>query len=137
MKYIILMFLFSFFGVGIEVFFTSIHDYFKTKDISLKGRSYFWMFIVYGSYGLLIDPLYNAISSFNIFLRALIYMCVIFMGEFIFGLIFKMVLKKCPWEYKTGITIMGIVKINYLPFWLIFGMVSEFLYRGFITITIY
>jgi hypothetical protein len=137
MKYIILMFLFSFFGVGTEVFFTSIHDYFKTKDNRLKGRSYFWMFIVYGSYGLLIDPLYNAISSLNIFLRALIYMCVIFMGEFIFGLIFKMVLKKCPWEYKTGITIMGIVKINYLPFWLIFGIVCEFLYRGFIYITIY
>lgn len=131
------MILYSFFGVGIEVFFTSIHDYFKTKDIRLKGRSYFWMFFVYGAYGLLIDPLYKAISSFHFILRALIYMAVIFLGEFIFGLFFKFILKKCPWEYKTGITIMGIVKINYLPFWMIFGIVSEFLYRGFIHISIY
>jgi hypothetical protein len=137
MKYLILMLLFSFFGVGTEVFFTSIHDYLKSRDISLKGRSYLWMFLVYGAYGLIISPLYNAISDIHLFLRALVYTAVIFSGELGFGLFFKLILKKCPWEYPTGKTIKKVVKLNYLPFWFVFGIASEYLYRGFIYITVF
>jgi hypothetical protein len=32
---------------------------------------------------------------------------------------------------------MGIVRIDYLPFWLALGYVVELLYRGFVAITIY
>ena len=59
MEYFILFLIFSFLGVGIEVIFSSIHDYMKNKDISLKGRSYLWMFLLYGIWGLIIGPLYN------------------------------------------------------------------------------
>ena len=50
MKYLILFFLYSFVGISVEVFFTSIHDYIKTRDIAFRGRSYLWMFPIYGSH---------------------------------------------------------------------------------------
>jgi len=137
MKYLILFFIYSFFGVGIEVFFTSIHDYIRYKDISFRGRSYLWMFPLYGGLGLIIEPLYNSIKFIPFIFRGFIYLFVIIAGEFIYGYILKLTIKKCPWEYKTKWTIIGLVKLTYIPFWLIFGYLSELLYRGFISVTIY
>jgi len=118
MKYLILFLIYSFFGVGTEVFFTSVSDYIKSKDMTFQGRSYLWMFPIYGSWGLIIEPLYMA-------------------GEFIYGYILKVTIKKCPWEYKTKWTIMGIVNLTHIPFWLVFGYLSELLYRGFISVAFY
>ena len=62
---------------------------------------------------------------------------VIFAAEFIYGLLLKLVIKKCPWEYRSKWAIMGVVRIDYLPFWLVFGYILELIYRGFVAITIY
>jgi hypothetical protein len=137
MKYLILFFIYSLFGVGIEVFFTSIGDYIKHKDISFQGKSYLWMFSIYGSWGLIIEPLYHLIIFIPFILRGFIYLFVIMAGEFIYGYILKLTIKKCPWEYRTKWTILGFVNLTYIPFWLIFGYLSELLYKGFISVTIY
>jgi uncharacterized membrane protein len=137
MKYLILFFLYSFFGVGVEVFFTSIGDTFKNKDLAFRGKSYLWMFPIYGSWGLVIGPLYHLMGSIPFILRGFIYVFVIIAGEFIYGSILKLAIKKCPWEYKTKWTLKGFVNFTFIPFWLIFGYLSELLYRGFILITIF
>jgi hypothetical protein len=137
MKYLILFLLFSFFGVGIEVFFTSIGDFFKNKDLSFCGKSYLWMFPIYGSWGLVIGPLYHLISPVPFLLRGFIYLFIIMSGEFIYGYLLKLAIKKCPWEYKKKWTLMGFVNFTFIPFWLIFGYLSELLYRGYISVTIY
>jgi len=137
MKYLVLFLIFSFFGVGIEVIFSSIHDYVRNKDISLKGRSYLWMFPLYGIWGLVIGPLYDLIEVIPFILRGFIYLAVIFAGELSYGYLLKLIIKKCPWEYKGRWTIKGVVNLLYLPFWLIFGYISEMTYRGFISMTIY
>jgi hypothetical protein len=137
MKYLVLFLIFSFFGVGIEVIFSSIHDYARNKDISLKGRSYLWMFPLYGIWGLVIGPLYNLIEVIPFILRGFIYLAVIFAGELSYGYLLKLIIEKCPWEYKGRWTIKGVVNLLYLPFWLIFGYISEMIYRGFISMTIY
>ncbi|MCL4377822.1 MAG: putative ABC transporter permease [Actinobacteria bacterium] len=137
MKYLILFFIYSFFGVGVEVFFTSIKDYIKTRDIAFRGRSYLWMFPIYGVMGIIIGPLYNAIIKAPFILRGFIYMAVIFIGEFIYGYLLKLIIKKVPWEYKSKWAIMGIARMDYLPFWLVLGYIMELLYRGFISVTIY
>ena len=137
MEYFILFLIFSFLGVGIEVIFSSIHDYMKNKDISLKGRSYLWMFLLYGIWGLIIGPLYNLTKTIPFLLRGFIYLVVIFVGELAYGYLLKLIIKKCPWKYKGRWTIKGIVNFLYLPFWLIFGYISEIIYREFILITIY
>ncbi len=137
MKYLILFLIFSFFGVGVEVFFSSIHDYIRYKDIAFKGRSYLWMFPLYGIWGIIIGPLYNLIEFIPFVIRGFIYLAVIFIGEFAYGCILKLIIKKCPWEYKGRWTLLGIVNLLYLPFWLAFGYIAELIYRGFISITIY
>jgi hypothetical protein len=137
MKYLILFLIFSFFGVGIEVLFSSIHDYIRNKDISFKGRSYLWMFPLYGIWGLVIGLLYGLIEAVPFILRGFIYLAVIFIGELSYGYFLKLIIKKCPWEYKGRWTIKGVVNLLYLPFWLIFGYISEMIYRGFVSITIY
>jgi hypothetical protein len=137
MKYLVLFLIFSFFGVGIEVIFSSIHDYVRNKDISLKGRSYLWMFPLYGIWGLVIGPLYNLIEVIPFILRGFIYLAVIFAGELSYGYLLKLIIKKCPWEYKGRWTIKGVINLLYLPFWLIFGYISEMIYRGFMSMTIY
>ena len=137
MKYLILFFLFSFFGVGLEVLFTSIGDYIKHKDLSFRGKSYLWMFPIYGSWGLIIGPLYHLISPVPLILRGFIYLFIIMAGEFIYGYILKLAIKKCPWEYKTRWTLMGFVNFAFIPYWLVFGYLSEFIYRGYFLVTIY
>ncbi len=137
MEFLILFFIFSFFGVGIEVIFSSIHDYIRKKDISLKGRSYLWMFPLYGIWGIIIGPLYDLIGFMPFILRGFIYLGAIFIGELSYGYLLKLIIKKCPWEYKGKLTIGGVVRLAYLPFWLVFGYISELLYRGFKLITIY
>jgi uncharacterized membrane protein len=137
MKYLILFLIYSFFGVGTEVFFTSVSDYIKSKDMTFQGRSYLWMFPIYGSWGLIIEPLYHLIIFIPFILRGFIYLFVVMAGEFIYGYILKLTIKKCPWEYKTKWTIMGIVNLTYIPFWLVFGYLSELLYRGFISVAFY
>jgi hypothetical protein len=70
-------------------------------------------------------------------IRGFIYLAVIFAGELSYGYLLKLIIKKCPWEYKGRWTIKGVVNLLYLPFWLIFGYISEMIYRGFISMTIY
>jgi hypothetical protein len=95
------------------------------------------MFPIYGAMGIIIGPLYNAIIKVPFILRGFIYMLVIFAGEFIYGYLLKLIIKKVPWEYKSKRAIMGIVRIDYLPFWLVLGYIMELLYMGFVAITIY
>jgi hypothetical protein len=137
MQYLLLFLIFSFFGVGVEVFFSSIHDYIRYRDISFKGRSYLWMFLLYGLWGIVIGPLYNLIKDIPFVLRGLVYLAVIFAGELGYGYFLKAVIKKCPWEYRGRWTLKGMVNLLYLPFWLAFGYISELIYRGFISITMY
>ncbi|MDD3777717.1 MAG: hypothetical protein PHN32_08960 [Actinomycetota bacterium] len=137
MKYLLLFLIYSFLGVGIEVFFTSIHDFIRYRDLSFKGRSYLWMFPIYGSLGLVIGPLYNNLQVVPFIARGFIYMAIIFAAEFAYGFLLKLAIGKCPWEYHSRWAIMGLVKVTYLPFWLAYGYLAELIYRGFINITIY
>ncbi|MGM0365669.1 MAG: putative ABC transporter permease [Actinomycetota bacterium] len=137
MEYLLLFFIYSFFGVGIEVFFTSIHDFIRYRDLSFKGRSYLWMFPIYGSLGLVIGPLYRLLLPVPFLARGLVYMVIIFSAEFGYGYLLKLTLGKCPWEYKSRWAIKGVVKVTYLPFWLAYGYIAELLYRGFKNITVY
>lgn len=137
MKYLILFFFFSLFGVGVEVFFSSIHDFIRYKDLAFKGRSYLWMFPLYGLMGIIIGPLYEALIDIPFLLRGFVYMILIFAAEFAYGYLLKLIIKKCPWEYKSKWAIKGVVRLDYLPFWLVMGYIVELLYRGFIKYTVF
>ena len=121
-------------GIAIEVLFTGLVSAISgvrngKLDVTLKGHSYLWMFPLYGLIGIVIPPLYTIIGDWNIFSRLLTYAVIIILGEIIFGFLIEKISGKCPWRYKSGITILrGYTRLDYLPLWMVFGLLIEYVF---------
>lgn len=139
------IFLFSAFacaGTTAEIIFTSIKYnivipliYSEKIDWILDGTSYLWMFFIYGSISFILPPLYRKIKLLNIFLRLIIYAITIFTAEFILGFLLDTITGNCPWLYTNGITISGYIRLDYLPFWMVFAFCMERFYLFLVNLT--
>ena len=127
------LFLFCAFGcIGIttEIFFTAIVDLIdmiQAANINLKlqGKSYIWMFPIYGLAGILFPVIMPYFEKFPAIIRAAIYATGILIVEFIAGSLLDVFTGSCPWEYQTGWHIMGYVRLDYFPLWAGFGYMVE------------
>ena len=110
-------------GWCIEVAFTSASSLGK-KDKKLMGQTSAWMFPIYGS-AALIGKVAPKISHWSTPARGLLYGSAIMAGEYISGsLLTKFDI--CPWSYKgCKYAIKDIVRLDYLPFWMIAGLIFE------------
>ena len=110
-------------GWCMEVAFTSASALCK-RDKKLMGQTSAWMFPIYGS-AALIGEISPKISHWPTAIRALLYGSAIMTGEYISGsLLTKFDI--CPWSYKgCKYTINDIVRLDYLPFWMIAGLIIE------------
>ena len=110
-------------GWCMEVAFTSASALCK-RDKKLMGQTSAWMFPIYGS-AALIGEISPKISHWPTAIRALLYGSAIMTGEYISGsLLTKFDI--CPWSYKgCKYTINDIVRLDYLPFWMIAGLIFE------------
>jgi hypothetical protein len=131
-------FVFAFLGVGMEIIFTSgkrlVHNvlFDKKIDWALLGYSPVWMVPIYGS-SIFVFPLaYGQVGEYSLFLRALVYGIVILIIEFASGYIIKLLTGKIPWHYRSRWTLGGFVRLYYLPFWMVAGLVIEFVYKNVI-----
>jgi len=113
-----------------EIVFTSLHDYLLVNpDYSLRGHSSIWSFFIYGSGSLLVETVYKKykLRDRNIIIRAILYMSIAFTWEFITGLILKQ-FSACPWDYThKDFDFMGLITLDYAPFWCIAGFYQEYL----------
>lgn len=122
-------------GITTEIFFTSIMDFiFKINegvnlDYKFEGKSYIWMFFIYGLGSVIFPIIYNKVKSINLILRLLIYSLIIFLIEFISGFILDKLTGNCPWEYKSGLAICGYIRLDYVFFWMGFGFLLELIYN--------
>lgn len=107
-----------------EVLWTGLGSMMK-GDIKLMGWTYIWMFPIYAM-AILLEPIHNRIRHLSIFIRGGIYTVLIFIGEFISGIILKGILGVCPWDY-TGkpLSIYGIITLTYIPVWFMVGLIFE------------
>lgn len=116
-------------GVTTEIFFTAImHQIAVWPDIEnwrLEGNSYIWMFPIYSISGWAFPLLLPHIQRFPFFIRMLIYGIGILIVEFITGWMLDVFTGQCPWEYTTGMHILGYIRLDYLPFWMLFGGLVE------------
>ena len=115
-------------GMTVEIFFTAIYDIIAgtaETPSRLLGHSYIWMFPIYGSAGILFPVLWLFIGKWNVLLRALVYAAGIIVVEFITGWLLDVTTGQCPWEYKEGLHFMGYVRLDFIPFWAIFGLLIE------------
>lgn len=128
---IIIFCLFACIGITAEIFFTSFYDNITSIteggnwDWSLQGKSYVWMFFIYGPASFLVPFAKDKMVKLPLLVRLLIYSFGIYVVEFTSGFLLDKLTGTCPWEYTTGLHIMGYIRLDYLPAWIGFSFLLE------------
>jgi|ERR1043165_259046 hypothetical protein len=129
-----MMVFFACLGVTTEVIFTAAASVVNNEPLcgnslySLAGKSYVWMIFIYALIpwaGHLVVP---RVERFPFYIRLALYVSIIYLVEFLSGYLLRQITGKCPWEYHDGLNFMGLIRLDYLPAWLLFCWILERLY---------
>lgn len=115
-------------GITTEIFFTAIYDIVMSKaenPMILKGYSYIWMFPIYGLSALTFPVISKKLSQVPQIIRSLIFGVGILVVEYISGYFLRKFTGFCPWEYKEGMHIHGLIRLDFYPFWVGFAFILE------------
>jgi uncharacterized membrane protein len=113
-------------GLCVEIVFTSIGSLIYDNNLILKGYTYLWMIPVWAAGLFALGCVHKYIRNLNILARGLIYMLVCIAVEYLSGIYFLATLKEIPWDYSySEYNIHGAIRLDYLPFWFIAGILSE------------
>jgi len=113
-------------GCLMEVLWTGLASL-TTKNYKLSSTTSLWMFFVYGMIAFL-EPAFRFLAPMPLLLRGLLYAVCIFSGEFLTGSLLKR-LAVCPWDYSSAkYHIKGLIRIDYLPAWIVAGLIFERVY---------
>jgi len=111
-------------GLLAEVFWNGFGAMLK-GNILLKGTTCIWMFPIYGL-AVFLEPVHNRIRHLPLIIRGGIYMVLIFAVELISGLLLRLVIGECPWNYvNKSLSICGIITLAYAPVWFVYGIMFE------------
>ncbi len=133
-NFLMMMLFFGTFGITAEIFFTAFYNFFSGQIIANKpplalvGYTYVWMIFVYMLIPVLFRYLLPYVIKYPTFIRLLIYVVAIYIVEFISGFVLEQITGSCPWEYTTGLHIMGYIQLYYFPAWLFFAFLIERMY---------
>ena len=131
LKPILKFYLYGSLGFTTEIVFTAFHNLFQRftlnipLDLKLNGESYIWMFFIYGIGSILFPLGHNLILKYPLIIRLLLMAIGIFAVEFLAGAILHITTGSCPWEYHSPLAIMGYIRVDYLPAWMLFGFILE------------
>lgn len=134
-KIVLLSLIFACIGITAEVVFTSFsslsQSLFEKTPISwaLTGKTYVWMFFIYATIPFLFKLFYPFVAKYSLFIRALIGVLVIYVVEFFSGWFLEIIIGQCPWKYTEGLHIMGFIRLDYFPFWMLFTLIVVFVYE--------
>lgn len=110
-------------GWCIEVAFTSAGALGK-KDRKLMGQTSAWMFPIYGMASC-IGVVAPKIAHWPLLARGFLYGTAIMSAEYLTGSILS-AFDVCPWSYEgEKYSINGLVRLDYLPFWIAAGLLYE------------
>lgn len=121
-------------GITTEVFFTAFmallnNEPFCNKPlISMTGHTYVWMAFIYGLIPILGLLFHHNVVHWKIWFRLPFYVVLLYFVEFCSGYILRALTGSCPWEYKDGWNIMGLIQLQFIPAWLFFTWMVERLY---------
>ena len=119
--------IYAVFGWAIEVFFTGVSSAIS-GDVKTTGHTYLWMLCVWGFGSLVFEKAVSFLRHHNIklFYRIVMYAFGIMTFELIAGVIIQFITGIIPWDYSSsGTSPGGYVRLDYLPFWMICGMLME------------
>ncbi len=104
-------------GLLIEIIFTGLHNVVIDRNLRAMGTTYLWMLPVYGLGAEALALLRDGIQNAWVFVPLAV--VAIYAIEFSTGWILEKVIGRCPWDYGNArFGIMGLVRLDYLPFWL-------------------
>jgi len=115
-------------GVATEVVFTGARDIALRKGWALRGRSYLWMFPIYGLSAYLFEPVHDAFRSRPVWERAVAYSVGILGVEYLSGTAIKRLVGAVPWDYSGHgrfVVRGGAVRLDYAPVWALAGLGLE------------
>lgn len=121
-------------GITTEVFFTAFMALFTGEPvngkplIAMAGTTYVWMAFIYGLIPILGYFFYDKVKHWPVYLRLPFYVLLIYVVEFVSGYILQVTTGSCPWEYKSGWHVMGLIRLDFAPAWLFFAFMVERLY---------
>ena len=111
-------------GWCLECFWTGMDTIRKGKDKTLRCQTSVWMFPIYGM-AALFRPISRLLSGVPVIFRGIIYMLLIFTGEYVSGSLLKKH-KSCPWDYsKAKLNYKGLIRLDYAPAWFLSGFLFE------------
>lgn len=98
----------------------------RSERRRLVGRTYLWMFPIYGSAALLFEPVHEAVRALPWAARGGLYMLGLFAVEYVAGWALRRATGACPWDYSYARTsVHGYIRLDYAPVWFVFGLVLE------------
>lgn len=102
-------------GLLLEVFFTGIHSILFMKDRNAVCRTSLWVIPIYGLGGMILGLLRSIFQNSLIFVPLAV--IFIFGAEFCSGWLLRQIKVKA-WDYSHAkFGIMGLIRLDYLPFW--------------------
>ena len=112
-------------GLLIEIFWTGMGSLIS-GNYALTGQTYLWMFFIYGL-AVFLEPIHDLIRSKSILIRGFIWITLIYFIEFSTGLLLRLFIGYCPWDYSnaTTLTLWGLIRFDYAPAWFIAGIMFE------------
>ena len=132
------MLVYGMLGFSYEIVFTSLFDFVTSNftDLTFKGYSSLWSFLIYGSCSFCGEQVYfYSKKRLSIFLRGLIYVQMAYTWEFIGGLILGQFSAR-TWDYTHyKYDVMGLIALEYAPLWFCSGLLQEFFYEYLLTLS--
>ena len=125
---------FGCFGIACEIFFVAFTHLYTQVPLwdeplwSLTGKTYVWMFPIYALIPIIGGAIMDKVQKYPLLVRLLIYSIGIYIIEFISGFLLELITGKCPWEYTSGWQVMGYIRLDYFPYWILFSFIIERLY---------
>ena len=132
-RHLLRFYLWGSMGLTTEVCFTALHTIWHRftfnlpLELSLEGNTYIWMFFIYGT-GAFIFPLLHTpyVSQIKPTLFRILLMAVgLFAIEFVSGFLLDKLTGHCPWLYTSRWAVMGYIRLDYLPAWMLFSYIIE------------
>jgi hypothetical protein len=111
-------------GLLIEVLFTGVWSLFH-KNWKATSQTYLWMLPIYGAAALALEGVSEALP-WPFYLKAFLYVPVIYGVEALSGWLLKKTIGSIPWDYKRSKwTPMGLINLRYLPYWLVLSFAFD------------
>jgi hypothetical protein len=113
------------FGTLAESAFSSGVDTAGAERLVIRGPSTPWMLALYGLALPLFEPVHDAVRQRPTWQRGVVYATGIIAVEAVSGLLWRRATGEVPWEYRSGLSVDGVTRLDYAPARALVGLAAE------------